>query len=122
MPELHTVQRYPGAARHPVTRNPPRSILHRLHKKTKKKTRTPAEYQALKSRREVEERYTSALNDAMAQVLELAERIHNEFPHHTTDKVYRALLQFARKAHTKRRVSSWNAFQSMRAEEINAGM
>lgn len=116
------IQRYSRQQRPVLAKRSRGSALYRLHKKNQqKKERTPAELQAAVNRRETEKAYTQALNDGITEVLAIAERIHAEHPHHTTTKIYQALLQRARKTDKTRSVSEWNAFQSQRAEEINAG-
>ncbi len=87
----------------------------------KKKDRTPAEAEALKKRRAVEKTFAERLREYTDKVYDLAEDLHSEFPHHSTKKIYQSMMQFTRRASTRRDVNSWNAFQSMRAEEINAG-
>lgn len=87
----------------------------------KKRVRTPTEKQAIESRRQVEKKYAERVNELSQKVYELAEELHGEFPQHATSKIYRSVLQFSRKAATSRRVNQWNAFQSLKAEELNAG-
>lgn len=85
----------------------------------KKKSRTPAEQAALKARRGVDKEFQQKLLEYKDKVYDMAEDLHAQFPHRTTRKIYESLMQFARRAATKREVNSWNAYQSMRLEQIN---
>lgn len=87
----------------------------------KQNSRTPAELQALKVRRQVEKTYAQKVHELSAKVYDLAEELYGEFPQYATSKIYRSVLQFPRKAATTRRVNAWNTFQSMKAKELNAG-
>ncbi len=115
-------QRYKELQRRAVGSKSRGSILYRLHKKNQqKRTRTPAEVEAASKRRETEKEYFVAIQAGQEEVFAIAERIHAEFPHHESAKIYRTLVQSARKAFERRQANDWNAFQSMKAEEFNAG-
>lgn len=88
----------------------------------KQKSRTPGEANAIKARREERREFTSKVTAISERAREMAEALHAEYPQYSTTKIFQDAMQFARKNATKRRVTSWNAFQSVMCEELNAGM
>ncbi|KAI0085005.1 hypothetical protein BDY19DRAFT_997246 [Irpex rosettiformis] len=84
-----------------------------------KKSRTPAEIKTLSRRRDEEKEYSAKVYALQDKIYKMAEKLHAEYSHHATDKIYHAILQTSRKSLEKCNVSTWNAFQSIKVEELN---
>lgn len=111
--------RLPGHYRKPSTKRV--RFPWRERKKRKQIPRSQAEKRELqKQRAEKKQKFKDALVEARGVVWELAAKMNEDFPGHSAEYYYRAIMQHSR-LRNKRKISPWNVFVSQELKKLNAG-
>jgi hypothetical protein len=114
----HPVRRYGWIARKVGTSKVRQAVRRRA--KPKKQDRTAAEnIAAVQARRTAKKDLNTAIDDALGVVWHEAELLAEHFPTHNIRYYCQLLLQHGKKKFKARKLTSWNAYLSMRTREIN---
>lgn len=93
----------------------------RTREKAQKKSLTPAEKARAKvQRQENKDEKQTAISEARAEVLKLATVLQEKFGDHSVDYYRKLLMQSTHKPKSIRKISTWNAFMSVKIKAMNA--
>lgn len=122
LPEPPPVRRYSRQAR--FVRDAVKNRVpwrHRTRRKRQPQTQAEKEANAAE-RMKTRDNFRRLLNEARAQIWEIADNLQKETGCHSTLYFFQLLMQNSKKASKSRNVSLWNAYLHMRLKEINGGM
>lgn len=122
-PVLPAVQRYRTAKARAIRPAVKKRIPWRQRTRKSRQPMTEAEKQANAARRKAEkDTVTDVVKDAMFEIHGIIVRVHEEIGTHDVPWWTEYFMQLARKVKKGRSVSKWNAYQSLRVEQLNEGM
>ena len=72
-----------------------------------------------KGRNDKRVKFNASVAQARETIMELAEKLAEDFPDHDKDYYYRHLMQLPKVAEAKRPITEWHAFMHLKMKERN---